>query len=217
MKHAHLFLFFLVAFSLFMGCEEKITGNFGNPDAVRVISVKDALEFDSLGTVLLNEYELTSVEEKDSFWLRSYKYKDTLSVKYDTSYVDASKNEISKIDTIYTTKDTLLYYNDQKSGHFIRFDTIRLKYSDKETEVRFLIESNGKWKASEIAFSDSTTQALWAFPVNQYGGGDSYLRIKAKKGLPGSFVWKSVTQQVYTPDSSALFQFNIIRKGLKTP
>lgn len=209
MKKARYYLLFFLALSIVAGCEKEITGNFGNPNAIKEISIKYVQEYDSLGNELLHEYSLVKVEEKDTFWLRSYKYKDTLSVEYKPS---AS----GKIDTIYVTKDTLIYYNDiHKKAKYIRFDTIKLEYYNKYTEVRTLIESNAKWKASEIAYSAPSELPLWAFPINQYGSGTSLLRIRARPGLIGVVPRKCITQQAYFSDSTVLYQFNIIRKGMK--
>ena len=213
MKNTPYYLFLLLFLSILISCEKEITGNFGNPNAEKYISIKSISEYDTLEQTHIAEYELIKAEEIDTFWLRSYTHKDT---------IDSIKTEVDgKIQIKYITKDSTIYYNNStKKARFIRFDTIRLNYYDQYSLIKVSIESNARWKASQITFSDllaSANQNLWAFPVNQYGGGNSVLRTKAMKGLIGINPRKSVTQFVLFPDSSVMFQFNFLRKGKLQP
>lgn len=214
MKKAPYLLLLCCIISILISCEKEITGNFGNPNTKKEISIQPIMsEYDSLGKEHIADYELKIVEEKDTFWYRSYKRTDTISVTEVIINGETKKK--------YVTKDTIISYNDMtKKARFIRFDTIRLNYSDKYTEIRTLIETNAHWKASQITFSDLTstsTQLLWAFPINQYGGGNSILRAKAMQGVLGVSFRRCVTQQLFFNDSTVLFQFNYLRYGKKTP
>ncbi|MEG1546539.1 MAG: hypothetical protein RR371_04740, partial [Bacteroides sp.] len=199
----------IIIYSLFLtlplltSCKDEITGDFGNFGVKPQMSIESLCEYDSLGNEKIKEYKLKIAEEKDTFWLRSYKAQDTI------------KTEIIKdgagipIDTIYTIKDKLVYYNDKsKKARFVRFDTVRLAYSDKGTEVKILIRSNAKWKASKVEKTDPKDPLDdWLFATNMYGNGDSYLIDSALEGLTGRYISTSRTQQVYLTDSVVLYQF----------
>ncbi|MEG2514505.1 MAG: hypothetical protein RSA92_04145, partial [Bacteroidaceae bacterium] len=190
----------IIIYSLFLtlplltSCKDEITGDFGNFGVKPQMSIESLCEYDSLGNEKIKEYKLKIAEEKDTFWLRSYIVNDTLS----RDSIKDDNGVLIKVE--YKTKKREVFYNDMsKKARFVCFDTVRLAYSDKGTEVKILIRSNAKWKASKVEKTDpEDPQDDWLFETNMFGNGDSYLIDNALAGLcEEEYIWTSRTQQVY--------------------